>query len=165
MNKVDEEDELAYKNKNKSQNILNYPKFSKRILQIKNRSKMKEILSPNILTYIGHNNETKINLNNKNSNEYIISKNYQQNILAKFNKRRNLILFLDNFEENEENIKYINQINGIIPNSKSPIIILTNNISLFRNLLIKDNSNYLIEQIKNEGIIQKQNVKRKRYRK
>ena len=65
-----------------------------------------------------------------------MKKNYQQNILEKFNKRKNVILFLDDFEENEENEKYINQINSIIPDSKSPIIILTNNLSLFVNSLI-----------------------------
>ena len=51
-----------------------------------------------------------------------------------------MILFLDNFEENEENMKYINQINGIIPTSKSPIIILTNNLYFFSNNLSIGNS-------------------------
>ena len=158
VNKFDEMDELIYKNQIKSQSTRNSTKSSKITSLSKNMNQINENLSQNLLTYIGHNNEIKKNINNINSNEYIISKRYQQNILAKFNKRKNLILFLDNFEDNEENIKYINQINGIIPNSKSPIIILTNNISLFKNLLIKENSNYLIHQIKNEGITQKENV-------
>ena len=72
-----------------------------------------------------------------------------------------MILFLDDFEENEENEKYINQINSIIPDSKSPIIILTNNLSLFMNSLIGNiNSQikYIPYQIENEGINQKENI-------
>ena len=89
------------------------------------------------------------------------TKNYQQNILEKFNKRKNVILFLDNFEDNEENnIKYIKQINGIIPTSKSPIIILTNNLYLLSNNLVFGNSafqsRYIPYQIENEGISHKE---------
>ena len=134
--------------------------FSKKILQNKDN------LSQSILTFIGHNNSNEMgdaeNSKKKSSKEYKISKNYQQNVLQKFNKRKNVILFLDNFDENEENIKYINQINSIIPDSKSPLIILTNNLSLFTNNLNNGNNSTLIkyipEQIENEGIFQKENV-------
>ena len=94
----------------------------------------------------------------KNSKEYAMAKCYQQNILKKFNKRKNVILFLDNFEDNEDNNKYVNQINWMIPNSRSPIIILTNNLSLFKNNLLSDNSNYILHQIENEGISLKENL-------
>ena len=132
---------------------------------INNKNKGNNILSNTILTFIGHDSkEIKSQANNEdnNSKEFNIAQNYQQNILEKFNKRKNLILFVDNFEENEDNIKYINQINSLIPNSRSPIIILTNNLSLFTNNLIIGNKSfqtrynpYLIE---NEGINQKENV-------
>ena len=134
--------------------------FSKKALQNKDN------LSQSILTFIGHNNSNEMedaeNSEKKISKEYKIAKNYQQNILQKFNKRKNVILFLDNFEENEENIKYINQVNSIIPDSKSPLIILTNNLSLFTNNLNYGNNStllkYIPEQIENEGIFQKENV-------
>ena len=116
------------------------------------------------MNFIGHNNNEQDIKENKKKNtsiEYAIGQNYQQNILEKFNKRKNVILFLDDFEESEENEKYINQINSIIPDSKSPIIILTNNLSLFMNSLIGNiNSQikYIPYQIENEGINQKENI-------
>ena len=113
------------------------------------------------LTFIGHeNNISKSQETEKiNTKEYKIYKNYKQNILEKFNKRRNIILFVDNFDDNEDNIKYVNQINSLIPNSKSPIIVLTNNISLFlNNSTINLHSRYKLNQIENEGISNKENV-------
>ena len=69
---------------------------------------------------------------------------------------------MDNFEKNDDNIKYINQINTIIPTSKSPIIILTNNISIFTDSSNGGNTNfhtrYFPYQIENEGINQKENI-------
>ena len=160
---------LRTKNISKSQSTINTTQaLSKKIIQNKNRKIKEDVLSNTLLTFIGHNSSNEIetqenNSCNNNSKEYIISKNYQQNILEKFNKRKNVILFLDNFEDNEEsNIKYINQINGIIPTSKSPIIILTNNLYLLSNNLIFGNSTfqsrYIPYQIENEGISQKENV-------
>ena len=160
---------LRTKNISKSQSTINTTQaLSKKIIQNKNRKMKEDVLSNTLLTFIGHNNSNEIetqekNSDNNNSKEYTISKNYQQNILEKFNKRKNVILFLDNFEDNEENnIKYINQINGIIPSSKSPIIILTNNLYLLSNNLVIGNSTfqnrYIPYQIKNEGISQKENV-------
>ena len=112
------------------------------------------------MTFIGHNSTDDINIQENDqtndSQEYIIAKNYEQNILEKFNKRKNVILFVDTFEETEENIKYINQINSIIPNSKSPIIILTNNLSLFNNYNLQEK--YIPYQIENEGIYKKENI-------
>ena len=138
--------------------------LSKKMINKKNKTN--DILSNTILTFIGHNSNEEINSqqnnDNNNSKAYNIAKDYQQNILEKFNKRRNLILFVDNFEENEDNIKYVNQINSLIPNSKSPIIILTNNLPLFTNNLIIGNTSfqtrYIPHQIENEGIIQKENI-------
>ena len=160
---------LRTKNISKSQSTINTTQaLSKKILQNKNRNLKEDILSNTLLTFIGHNNSNELesqekNSDNNNSKEYIISKTYQQNILEKFNKRKNVIIFLDNFEDNEDNnIKYINQINGIIPTSKSPIIILTNNLYLFSNNLVIGNSafqsRYIPYQIENEGISQKENV-------
>lgn len=120
--------------------------------------------SSKTLTFIGHNNNGVSTQESDKyaTNEYKIFQNYQQNILEKFNKRRNVILFVDNFEKNEDNSKYINQINTIIPTSKSPIIILTNNLSLFTdNQIIGSTSfqnRYIPHQIENEGIKQKENV-------
>ena len=168
INKMEKEDKISYKNQDnfisnnfsKSQSTKSSSKsISKRFSQAKNRIKINGISSNNLLTFIGHNSPKEIQINKDNySKEYIIAKNYKQNILEKFNKRKNVILFLDNFDENEDNIKYINQINSIIPNSQSPIIILTNNLSLFMNHLTNENSNYFLHQIENEGIFQKENI-------
>ena len=159
---------LRSKNISKSQSSINTTQaISKKILQNKNRNKINDALSNTLLTFIGHSSSNEIesqenNSNSNNSSESIIARNYQQNILEKFNKRKNVILFLDNFEENEENMKYINQINGIIPTSKSPIIILTNNLYFFSNNLSIGNSTfqtrYMPYQIENEGVSQKENV-------
>ena len=162
-----------YKKISKSQSTINTTQdLSKKLLQ--NRIKMnksEEALSNTMLTFIGHNSTDEIssqeNEQANNSKEFIIAKNYEQNILEKFNKRKNVILFVDNFEENEDNIKYLSQINSMIPNSKSPIIILTNNLSLFNNS--NNNSNpvitnnnfqtrYIPYQIGNEGINNKENI-------
>ena len=141
--------------------------LSEKILEKNNKEKNDEIniLSNKTLTFIGHENSNCISSQESDkcsTQEYQIFQNYQQNILEKFNKRRNVILFVDNFEKNEENIKYINQINSIIPTSKSPIIILTNNLSLLTdNLVIGSTSfqtRYIPYQIENEGIKQKENV-------
>ena len=156
---------LRSKNVSKSQSTINSTQsISKRIVNNRNKNKINDILSNSLLTFIGHNNNEQDIKENKKKNtsiEYAIGQNYQQNILEKFNKRKNVILFLDDFEENEENEKYINQINSIIPDSKSPIIILTNNLSLFMNSLIGNiNSQikYIPYQIENEGINQKENI-------
>lgn len=143
---------------NLSKKIFNYSiNKEKEINNINNNSKT--------LTFIGHNNNNGISTQESDkyaTKEYRIFQNYQQNILEKFNKRRNVILFVDNFEKNEDNVKYINQINTIIPTSKSPIIILTNNLSLFTdNQIIGSTSfqnRYIPHQIENEGIKQKENV-------
>ena len=167
FNKIDKTQRInnnRYKKISKSQSTIHTTQdLSKKIINKKNKGN--NILSNTILTFIGHNSEEiksqNINENN-NSKEYNIAQNYQQNILEKFNKRQNLILFVDNFEENEDNIKYINQINSLIPNSRSPIIILTNNLSLFTNNLIIGNKSfqtrYIPYQIINEGVIQKEHV-------
>ena len=150
----------------KSQSTINTTQaLSKRLLQT-NKNKNDDSFSNTILTFIGHNSSEEIgakeNNENNNSKEYIISKNYQQNVLEKFNKRKNLVLFVDNFDDNEENCKYINQINALIPNSRSPIIILTNNLYRLVDALKLGNSSfhkrYMQHQIENEGIIQKENV-------
>ena len=156
-------------NISKSQSTINTTQaLSKKIIRNKTLKIKEDVLSNTLLTFIGHGNSNDIETQEKNSENYnskenIIAKNYQQNILEKFNKRKNVILFLDNFEDNEENnIKYINQINGIIPTSKSPIIILTNNLYLFSNNIVNGNSafqsRYKHYQIENEGISQKENV-------
>lgn len=156
---------IRNKKMSKSQSCINTTQnLSKKMINKKNKTN--DILSNTILTFIGHNSNEEINSqqnnDNNNSKAYNIAKDYQQNILEKFNKRRNLILFVDNFEENEDNIKYVNQINSLIPNSKSPIIILTNNLPLFTNNLIIGNTSfqtrYIPHQIENEGIIQKENI-------
>ena len=156
---------IRNKKMSKSQSCIHTTQnLSKKMINKKNKTN--DILSNTILTFIGHNSNEEINSqqnnDNNNSKAYNIAKDYQQNILEKFNKRRNLILFVDNFEENEDNIKYVNQINSLIPNSKSPIIILTNNLPLFSNNLIIGNTSfqtrYIPHQIENEGIIQKENI-------
>ena len=156
---------IRNKKMSKSQSCIHTTQnLSKKMINKKNKAN--DILSNTILTFIGHNSNEEINSqqnnDNNNSKAYNIAKDYQQNILEKFNKRRNLILFVDNFEENEDNIKYVNQINSLIPNSKSPIIILTNNLPLFTNNLIIGNTSfqtrYIPHQIENEGIIQKENI-------
>ena len=156
---------IRNKKMSKSQSCIHTTQnLSKKMINKKNKTN--DILSNTILTFIGHNSNEEINSqqnnDNNNSKAYNIAKDYQQNILEKFNKRRNLILFVDNFEENEDNIKYVNQINSLIPNSKSPIIILTNNLPLFTNNLIIGNTSfqtrYIPHQIENEGIIKKENI-------
>ena len=163
INLIEKESTIKNKYISKSQGIKKEKKsLSKRVEQIINKKKENEILSNSLLTFIGRSNSNEIEVqeNNemKNSKEYAMAKCYQQNILKKFNKRKNVILFLDNFEDNEDNNKYVNQINWMIPNSRSPIIILTNNLSLFKNNLLSDNSNYILHQIENEGISLKENL-------
>ena len=153
---------------NKTQSTINTTQaLSKKILQNKkNKIKNDDKLSNTILTFIGHDTDNELNSqdseNIDNSKEYLIAQNYQQNVLENFNKRKNLILFVDNFEDNEENKKYINQINTLIPNSKSPIIILTNNLPSFTDNLILGSTSfqtrYIPCQIKNEGITKKENI-------
>ena len=162
-----------YKKISKSQSTINTTQdLSKKLLENRIKAnKSEEALSNTMLTFIGHNSTDEINSQENeqanNSKEFVIAKNYEQNILEKFNKRKNVILFVDNFEENEDNIKYLSQINSMIPNSKSPIIILTNNLSLFNNS--NNNSNpvitnnnfqtrYIPYQIGNEGINNKENI-------
>ena len=155
--------------KNKIQTTIDMTQIlsNKIILEKDNKEKNDEIniLSRKILTFIGHSNSNYMPTQENEkytSKEYKIFQNYQQNILEKYNKRRNVILFVDNFEKNEENIRYINQINTIIPTSKSPIIILTNNLSMFIDNLTIGNTNlhtrYIYKQIENEGIKQKENI-------
>ena len=141
--------------------------ISKRILQKKNGNNTLGDFSQNtILTFIGHGSDDDINAQEKEENndtkEFEIAKKYQQNVLKKFNKRKNVILFVDNFEESEENKKYIYQINSIISDSKSPIIILTNNINLLSDPISFGNysfgNKYIPYQIENEGISQKENI-------
>ena len=150
------------KNISKSQSTLNSTQtLTKKLLKNKsnkNNNKIDESATNTLLTFIGHGSSEEIDdqENNEinNSRESIIAKNYQQNILEKFNKRKNVILFVDTFEDNEDNNKYINQINSMIPNSKSPILILTNNISLFT----FSQKKYKLFQIENEGIAKKENI-------
>ena len=156
----------SIKNKkvSKTQNTLDTDKIT---LAKNNTQKSDKIslLSSKTLTFIGHSNSDNIPFQESDkyyTKESKIFQNYQQNILEKFNKRRNVILFVDNLEKNDDNIKYINQINNIIPTSKSPIIILTNNLSLFTDNNIMGNatfqSRYIPEQIENEGIKNKENI-------
>ena len=163
-----------YKKISKSQSTINTTQdLSKKLLENRIKAnKSEEALSNTMLTFIGHNSTDEINSQENeqanNSKEFVIAKNYEQNILEKFNKRKNVILFVDNFEENEDNIKYLSQINSMIPNSKSPIIILTNNLSLFNNTnnnntnpVITNNNfqtRYIPYQIGNEGINNKENI-------
>ena len=161
---IPKNEEQINKNKNKTQSTTDMTQaFSKG----KNKNKKDEIsiLSSKTLTFIGHSNNNGIfsqESDKTTSTEYKIFQNYIQNILEKFNKRKNLILFVDTFDKNDDNIKYINQINTIIPTSKSPIIILTNNLYTFTDNLVIGNKSfhtrYIPYQIENEGIKQKENV-------
>ena len=161
---IPKNEEQINKNKNKTQSTTDMTQaFSKR----KNKDKKDDIniLSSKTLTFIGHGNNNGIfsqESDKTTSTEYKIFQNYIQNILEKFNKRKNLILFVDTFDKNDDNIKYINQINTIIPTSKSPIIILTNNLYTFTDNLVIGNKSfhtrYIPYQIENEGIKQKENV-------
>ena len=146
--------------------IDNTQSLTNKIILGKNRQKDDlDILTNKTLTFIGHSNSNYVLSQESDkitTKEYKIFENYKQNILEKFNKRRNVILFVDNFEKNDDNVKYINQINTIIPTSKSPIIILTNNLNLFTDNLIIGNTSfqtrYFPHQLDNEGIKQKENV-------
>ena len=162
------EEEINNKNYIKNKNISKTQttaemtqNISKKILE---KEEINRLFSGG-LTFIGHNNNY---FSSSQGNEITISKesqifqNYQQNILKKFNKRRNVILFVDNLDKNDDNIKYINQINTIIPTSKSPIIILTNNLSIFTDNFVIGNTSfhtrYIQHQIDNEGIKEKENI-------
>ena len=113
------------------------------------------------ITFLGH--EIIDSISNSQDNWKIgtkIFENFQQNILNKFDKRRNnIITFVDPLYPNEEiNSKYITSISYMIPNSKSPIIILTNNLSLFTEKTQNFLSNFTFHYLENEGIIQKENI-------
>ena len=153
-------------NKNKSKTQSTMDRTQKLYIE-KNKEGKDDIniLSSKTLTFIVHSFSSGIasQENNKSIyNEYKIFQNFQQNILENFNKRKNVILFVDNFDKNDDNIKYINQINTIIPTSKSPIIILTNNLYIFTDNLVIGNTSfhtrYFPYQIENEGIKQKENI-------
>ena len=170
----DENNKNPYKQKNKNisktQSTMDMTQslqsLSNKIILGKNFEKKDDPLklSSKTLTFIGHNNNSISSQESEKiiSIEYKIFQNYQQNVLEKFNKRRNVILFVDNFENNEDNIKYINQINNIIPTSKSPIIILTNNLPFFTDTQNIGSTifhtRYFPHQIEEEGIKQKENV-------
>ena len=161
MNKTKSQNvNIRNKKMSKSQSTLNSTQtLTKKLLKAKNKkNKNEEPQSNTLLTFIGHGSSEEIDTQEKNekneSKESIIAQNYKQNILEKFNKRKNVILFVDTFEDNEDNIKYVNQISSLIPNSRSPIIILTNNISLFN----FSQKKYKLFQIENEGIEKKENI-------
>ena len=86
---------IRNKKMSKSQSCIHTTQnLSKKMINKKNKTN--DILSNTILTFIGHNSNEEINSqqnnDNNNSKAYNIAKDYQQNILEKFNKRRNLIL-------------------------------------------------------------------------
>ena len=113
------------------------------------------------LTFLGH--DIRDNIPNSQDSWKTgtkIFENFQQNILNKFDKRRNnIITFVDPLYSNEEiNSKYITSISCMVPNSKSPIIILTNNLSLFIEKTQNFLSNFIFYCIENEGINQKENI-------
>ena len=94
---------IRNKNISKSQSTLNSTQtLTKKLLKNKsnkNNNKIDESATNTLLTFIGHGSSEEIDdqENNEinNSRESIIAKNYQQNILEKFNKRKNVILFVD----------------------------------------------------------------------
>ena len=113
------------------------------------------------ITFLGH--DIRDNISNSQDSWKIgtrIFENFRQNILNKFDKRRNnIIIFVDPFYPNEEiNSKYIASISSMVPNSKSPIIILTNNLSLFTEKSQGFLSNFTFHYLENEGINQKENI-------
>ena len=70
--------------------------------------------------------------NGNNSVEYNAFKNFQNNINDITMNKRTLILIRDSFTPNDENNKeYLRSIISKIPKTKCPIIILTNNLSIF----------------------------------
>lgn len=83
-----------YKKISKSQSTINTTQdLSKKLLQNRIKAnKSEEALSNTILTFIGHNSTDEINSQENeqanNSKEFVIAKNYEQNILEKFNKRK-----------------------------------------------------------------------------
>ena len=113
------------------------------------------------ITFLGH--DIRDNISNSQDSWKIgtrIFENFRQNILNKFDKRRNnIITFVDPLYPNDEiNSKYIASISSMVPNSKSPIIILTNNLSLFSEKSQGFLSNFTFHYLENEGINQKENI-------
>ena len=95
----------------------------------------------------------------RNSQEYQILENFKQNIFTSYCKKKTLILISDFFNMTDENKDYLNQIIKKIPDSKCPIIILTNNLSLFnsKNGFYNQN-NFEFFKIENEGYYHKENI-------
>ena len=107
---------IRNKKMSKSQSCIHTTQnLSKKMINKKNKTN--DILSNTILTFIGHNSNEEINSqqnnDNNNSKAYNIAKDYQQNILEKFNKRRNLIFIFSilkynlQIKENAYNIWYL----------------------------------------------------------
>ena len=90
---------------------------------------------------------------NNNSIEYKSFDMLQKNIFNIAKTKKTLILIVDTFTPNDENNKlYLSNIIAKIPKTKCPIIILTNNLSIFHTISPPVNiCNFSFHKIINEG--------------
>ena len=111
------------------------------------------------ISILGKENNSTTSSINRNSQEYIVFENFKQNVFNICLKKKTLILISDFLNMNDENKEYLNQIIKKIPDSKCPIVILTNNLSLFNSKNgFYNQVNFEFYKIENEGYEHKDNI-------
>ena len=111
------------------------------------------------ISILGKENNSTTSSINRNSQEYIVLENFKQNVFNICIKKKTLILISDSLNMNDENKEYLNQIIKKIPDSKCPIVILTNNLSLFNSKNgFYNQVNFEFYKIENEGYEHKDNI-------
>ena len=111
------------------------------------------------ISILGKENNSTTSSINRNSQEYIVLENFKQNVFNICLKKKTLILISDSLNMSDENKEYLNQIIKKIPDSKCPIVILTNNLSLFNSKNgFYNQVNFEFYKIENEGYEHKDNI-------
>ena len=108
------------------------------------------LLNINLISRANHANAQNID---KTTNEYKVFENFQSNLFdISFNKKT-LILITDTFTPvDDDNRNYLSSIISKIPSTKCPIIILTNNLSIFTSISPPSNIyHFSFYKIEDEG--------------
>lgn len=108
------------------------------------------LLNINLISKANHSNNPNID---KNTNEYKIFENFQNNLFDISLNKKTLILITDTFTPvDDDNRNYLSSIISKIPSTKCPIIILTNNLSIFTSISPPSNIyHFSFYKIEDEG--------------
>ena len=122
--------------------------------QMSSQQNQNTLLSVNLISKV--NNFRKVEKND-DSFEYKMFDNFQRNIFDISLSKRTLILIVDTFSPvDDENKQYLSNIISKIPATKCPIVILTNNLSIFNSISPPSNiSHFDFYKIDNE---EKENI-------